>query len=169
MIVLVMGVAGSGKSTVGDEVARRLGWRFIEGDDFHGPTNVAKMRRGEPLTDADREPWLAALAAEIAATDERGESAVVACSALKGDHRAILLAGIPDSLIVQLRGPLELLDGRMQEREHFMPATLLESQFADLEPPAGEHVLTLDVTRPPGALAAEIIERVEQDRSAGSA
>ena len=155
-----MGVAGSGKSTVGGEVARRLGWRFIEGDDFHGPTNVAKMRRGEPLTDEDRAPWLAALAAEIAAAADHAENAVVACSALKRRYRDTLLAGATDSLVVHLRGPRELLFDRMQARQHFMPPELLSSQFDDLEQLGGLDGLTLDATRPVDALAAEIEERV---------
>ena len=128
MIILVMGVSGSGKSTVGREVARRLGWRFIEADDFHSPTSVAKMQRGEPLTDEDREPWLAALAAEVAAVEERGEDAVLACSALKHRYRQALLASANDYLVVYLRGSFDLVERRMEEREHFMPAALLESR-----------------------------------------
>ena len=159
-----MGVSGSGKSTVGREVARRLGWHFIEADDFHAPTSIAKMQRGEPLTDEDREPWLAALAAEIGAVEQRGEDAVVACSALKQRYRQTLLSAATECVVVYLRGSFDLVERRMEEREHFMPAALLESQFEDLEPPAGEDVVTVDVTRPPDRLAAEIVEHVERLR-----
>ncbi len=161
MIILVTGVSGSGKSTVGREVARRLGWRFIEADDFHGPASIAKMQRGEPLTDEDREPWLATLAAEIAGAESRGENAVVACSALKHRYRQTLLAAAGDRLVVYLRGSYDLVERRMVEREHFMAPALLESQFDDLEPPSGDDVISFDVTRPPDVLAQEIVEHVE--------
>jgi len=164
VIILVMGVSGSGKSTVGREIARRLGWHFIEADDFHSPTSVAKMQRGEPLTDEDREPWLATLAAEIAAAVERGEDTVVACSALKHRYRQTLLAPATDWLVVYLRGSFDLVERRMEDREHFMPPALLESQFEELEPPTGDDVVSLDVTRPPDRLAAEIVEHVERLR-----
>jgi gluconokinase len=132
MIVVVMGVSGSGKSTVGALLAERLGVDFLDADAFHPPENVAKMAAGVPLTDADRRPWLERLNAELG----KRKDAVLACSALKESYRRTLAQDI-DCRFVHLRGPIELIRARMQHRQHrYMPASLLESQFATLEAPA---------------------------------
>jgi gluconokinase len=155
VIAIVMGVSGSGKTTVGREVAERMGWRFLEGDEFHPAENVEKMKRGVPLEDEDREPWLRAVAAELEGVRRRGESAVVACSALKRAYRRILGVGRDDVALVHLAGPRELIRERMGRREgHFMPGELLDSQLDALEPPARvEGALVLDVREPPEELA----------------
>ncbi len=138
-----MGVSGCGKSTVGALLARRLGAEFLDADEFHPPQNVARMAAGVPLTDADRLPWLERLNAEL----KRREHAVLACSALKESYREVLARGIHCRL-VHLRGPIELIRARLQERQHrYMPASLLESQFATLEPPVGG--IEVDIGEPP--------------------
>lgn len=158
MIVVLMGVSGSGKSAVGKALAAKLGWRFIEGDDFHPPTNVEKMKSGQPLTDEDRRPWLRAIREEIDAACERGESMVLACSALKHDYRDYLEAHEPECVrFVWLEGSEELIQQRLKERKgHFMPAGLLHSQFEALEPP--EDALRVDIA-PPVDEVAETIKR----------
>ena len=133
MIVLVMGVAGVGKTTIGEALARSLGWRFLDADDFHPPQNVAKMKAGIALEDADRWPWLSHLNRVL--KDE--PNAVLACSALKESYRERLAQGIAGFTVVYLHGALPLIRERMESRKHrYMPAALLESQFAALEPPA---------------------------------
>jgi carbohydrate kinase (thermoresistant glucokinase family) len=134
MIVVVMGVSGSGKTEIGARLARRLGHEFIEGDDFHPAENVAKMRAGTPLGDADRWPWLQRLNDEL----KKRRNAVLACSALKQLYRDALLKDLPASVVVYLRGSFDLIAERLKSRRHrYMPASLLESQFATLEPPVG--------------------------------
>ena len=152
MIVVLMGVSGSGKTTIGELLAQRLGWPFIEGDDYHPRENVAKMAAGIPLEDADRWPWLDALNQRI-----RGErNAVVTCSALKESYRQRLLAGVKDARVVYLHAPKALIAKRVAERKHkFMPASLLESQFATLEPPAG--AIDIDVSGTPDASVDAIV------------
>jgi gluconokinase len=144
MIVVLMGVSGAGKTTIGELLAARLGWRFIEGDEYHPPQNVAKMAAGIPLEDSDRWPWLDALNRRI-----RGErDAIVTCSALKEAYRRRLLAGVADARIVYLHAPKALIAARVAGRKHkFMPASLLESQFATLEPPI--EALAIDVSGEP--------------------
>src|SRR5687767_2518970 len=135
VFVMLMGVSGSGKTTVGQKLAEELGWSFRDADDFHPPANVAKMSAGLPLDDSDRAPWLAAIRAYLETTLARGESGVVTCSALKESYRA---AAIPDPQRVQLvhlAGDFNLILERMQQREHFMKPEMLKSQFATLEPP----------------------------------
>ena len=135
MIVVVMGVSGSGKTVVGQALAATLGWPFIEGDDFHPPANVAKMAAGTPLTDDDRWPWLDRLVAEMTAILARGGHAVLACSALRQAYRDRLRRG-GDLRFVYLKGDYETIAGRIAGRSHrYMPATLLASQFATLEEP----------------------------------
>ena len=155
LAILLMGVSGSGKTTVGLELAAQLGWSFRDADDFHPPENVAKMSAGTPLTDADRAPWLAAIRRHISDTLARGESAVVTCSALKEQYRA---AAIPDPArvrLVHLAGDFDLILARMNAREgHFMKPQMLASQFATLEPPA--HALTVDIAKTPAEIVAEI-------------
>jgi gluconokinase len=136
MILIVAGVSGSGKSTVGARLAGRLGWPFADADDFHPAANVAKMRAGIPLTDADRWPWLRAVGAWMDERIARGESAVVACSALKRSYRDLLLCGRPEALMVFLVPDREILTRRLAARVgHFFPKQLLASQLRDLEPP----------------------------------
>jgi gluconokinase len=157
MIVLVMGVAGVGKTTLGEALARSLGWRFIDADDYHPPQNVAKMKAGTPLDDADRWPWLARLNKEL----KDQENAVVACSALKESYRQRLAQGIPDFKVAYLYGSAQLIRARMESRRHrFMPAALLESQFAALEPPAG--AIAVDVAADPSSCVAAIMGRLKQ-------
>ncbi|HYU66424.1 MAG TPA: gluconokinase [Jatrophihabitantaceae bacterium] len=158
-VIVVTGVAGSGKTTVGSLLARRLGWRYAEADDFHPKANLDKMAAGDPLTDEDRWPWLHALAGWI---DERrcaGEPAVVSCSGLKRKYRDLLRAGRPQVRLVFLSGSRELIGQRLRTRHgHFMKEAMLASQFADLEPPAeDEDVLTLTVDVPPDTLVDEIV------------
>ena|SRR5215831_2445993 len=152
-----MGVAASGKSTVGQALAHALGWRFYEGDDFHSPANKAKMHSGVPLTDEDRRPWLAALGAKIGETVARGERAVFACSALKAWYReALVPAGTPAGSVrfVHLDVPRDALAARLAERQHFFPASLLDSQLKTLEPP--RDAVWVDGTKP----VPEIVESV---------
>ena len=147
MIVVLMGVSGSGKTTIGTALAEKLGWPFLDGDDFHPPQNVAKMSSGQSLTDEDRWPWLDRLNAELRDREGRGESAILACSALKQAYRDRLARGLADWRLVFLHGSFELLQRRMQERKHrYMPASLLQSQFTTLEPPA--KAIAVDVAQP---------------------
>lgn len=129
-----MGVSGSGKTTVAHALVDRLGWAFAEGDDLHPPANVAKMRSGQPLTDADRQPWLERVAARIGQHEAAGENAVVSCSALRRAYRDVLREGHPSVIFVHIDVPTDLLRERLAARaDHYMPATLLDSQLADLE------------------------------------
>jgi carbohydrate kinase (thermoresistant glucokinase family) len=154
VIVLVMGVSGSGKSTLGAPLAARLGWEFLDADEFHPRSNVEKMAAGKPLEDADRWPWLERLNGEL----RQRENAVLACSALKESYRQVLCKDL-DCRIVHLRGSFELLQSRLQARQHrYMPASLLESQFATLEPPAG--AIDIDVARPVEACVASIVAQL---------
>lgn len=153
MVVLVMGVAGSGKTTMGGRLARELGWSFYDGDDFHPPGNLEKMRSGVPLTDADRLPWLETLREVIGRCLATGEDAVIACSALKDSYRRLLGADRPGVSLVFLRGDAGLIGRRLAARQgHFMPPALLESQLAALEEPA--EALTLDAALDPAILVA---------------
>jgi carbohydrate kinase (thermoresistant glucokinase family) len=159
-ILVVMGVSGCGKSTVAGLLAGRLDWPFAEGDDFHSEHNVAKMRSGHPLTDADRAPWLRAIRAWIDEQHGAGRSAIVTCSALKRSYRDILRGA--DVVFVYLRGDREQIARRMGARHgHFMPTGLLDSQFADLEPPGpDENAVTIDISRSAAELADEIMTRL---------
>src|SRR6266849_8272162 len=145
--LVVMGVSGSGKSTIGEKLAERLGWSYEDGDKFHPASNVAKMSAGQPLTDEDRWPWLRAIADEIERICEAGEHAVIASSALKRAYRDILVHGRPDVRIIYLNGPQELIASRLALRKHhFMPPGLLESQFRTLEPPdASENPVAVSI------------------------
>lgn len=153
-----MGVCGSGKTTLGKRLAKRLGWTFIEGDRLHPPANVAKMSSGQPLDDADRWPWLDAVAAAIAHEQRHGRQAVAACSALRKSYRERLTSGAGPLLFVHLDGAPSLLSGRMAARRgHYMPAGLLASQLSTLEPPeADENGLTLDAGLAPNVLVEHI-------------
>ncbi|MEJ0015283.1 MAG: gluconokinase [Acetobacteraceae bacterium] len=163
-IAVMMGVSGSGKTTVARGAAQRLGWRLVEGDDFHPPANVAKMHAGTPLTDDDRWPWLRAIAAEIDAMRARGESAVVACSALKRAYRDILIGERPDVVLVYLQGTQSLIGDRIAARKgHFMPPALLDSQFATLEEPgADERPIVVSVAPAPDAIIDDVVRQLEE-------
>jgi gluconokinase len=159
VVIILMGVAGAGKTTVGKQLAQSLGWRFVEGDDFHPPANVAKMAAGIPLTDEDRAPWLERLRGLIQEALERGEPAVVACSALKERYRQVLTVDPARVKWVYLWAPRELIASRLAQRTgHFMPLSLLDSQFAALEAP--KDALQVDVTPGPDAVVAAIRERL---------
>lgn len=161
--VVVMGVAGSGKSTIATALGHRLGAEAIEGDDHHPPSNVAKMAAGIPLTDADRAPWLRALAALMAERHTASISTVLACSALRRAYRDILRAGLPGGSVfcVHLAGDEATLRERMRGREHFMPAGLLDSQLATLEPlGADESGVIVDVESAPAAVTEAAVEAV---------
>ena len=137
--IIVMGVSGSGKSTIGALLAGRLGWPFADADGFHPPENVAKMAAGTPLTDADRWPWLDAIAAHIDAARKAGQPVVVACSALRRAYRDRLRAGHGDLLFLHLSGAPEVIAARQAARQgHFMPPSLMASQFATLEDTVAE-------------------------------
>lgn len=165
-IVVVMGVAGAGKTTVGRRLADLLAAPFHEGDVFHPPANIAKMSAGTPLDDSDRLPWLQAIAAEIDRARQARQGMVVACSALKRAYREILIGQRPDVRLAYLRGSPNLIQGRMQaRRDHFMPPTLLPSQFATLEEPGpAENPIVVDVIGPPEKLAARIADRLRGAR-----
>ena len=157
-----MGVSGSGKTTVAKALAEHLGWRFQEGDALHPPQNVAKMAAGTPLSDADRWPWLTAIAAVIDGWRAAGVSGIVTCSALKRAYRQVLVGDRADVRLVYLAGSKALIAGRMAARKgHFMPAALLDSQFATLEPPeADETPIVVDIGPEPAAIVAELVHRV---------
>lgn len=156
--VVVMGVAGSGKSTVGALLAERLGVPFVDGDALHPPANVAKMAAGVPLDDDDRAPWLDAVGARLA----QGR-VVIACSALRRAYRDRLRDAAPATRFVLLHGTRELLASRLQSRvDHFMPAALLDSQLATLElPTPGEEVRVYDIALPPAEIAADAARNLE--------
>ncbi|MFB6249867.1 MAG: gluconokinase [Salinibacter sp.] len=161
MVVLLMGVSGSGKTTVGTRLAEALGWTFADGDDFHPASNVEKMRRGTPLTDADRWPWLRALQDYIGECLADDVPAVVACSALKAAYREVLLEDNPGAELVYLRGSYRLIRRRMEARpDHFFDAEMLDSQFEALEEPAPDEALIVDVDAPPSAIVEAIRRRL---------
>jgi len=158
MILLLMGVTGAGKSTIGRGLAERLGWNFIEADDFHSPANKAKMHRGEPLTDADREPWLGAIHAELLRHSNAGKSVVVGCSALKKTYRKRLTAGLEIKL-VYLKGSQNLIAERLRARAgHFAGESILADQFAVLEEPSDGFVV--DIADAPEVIIRKIAEQV---------
>jgi gluconokinase len=157
-VFVVMGVSGSGKSTVGRALVQRLDCPFYDGDDFHPEANVAKMSQGIPLDDDDREPWLARLADLIQAHLARGETAVIACSALKEKYRQQLRRAESNVVFVYLKGSFDLIWGRMQQREgHFMKAEMLQSQFATLEEPDPAQAIVVDIDQDVPAIVEEII------------
>ena len=162
MVVVLMGVAGAGKTTVGRRLAQELGWTYYEGDDFHPPSNIEKMARGKPLNDADRDPWLDALHELVQDLLRRGENAVLACSALKRRYRKRLLVHRDSVRLVYLQGTREVLHRRIESRGgHFMSVDLLESQFEALEEPdASEGALWVDVSGSMGETTRAIRDRL---------
>jgi gluconokinase len=163
-IVVVMGVSGSGKTTVAAGLARQEGWILLEGDSFHPPANIAKMKAGTPLSDEDRWPWLHAIAAREDEILAAGQSAVVACSALKRAYRDILIGNRPQTVLMYLRGSKDLISARMKARKHhFMPSALLDSQFATLEEPgADEHPIVVDIGGPVEAVVADAVDQLKE-------
>jgi gluconokinase len=157
MVLIIMGVTGAGKTTVGEVLSRKLGWRFNDADDFHPKENIEKMRKGISLTDEDRLPWLRSLRDFI---NVLNEPAVIACSALKKSYRDILEEGSGDIKFVYLKGSPALIKGRLEERAgHFAGPEILESQFETLEEPEG--VLTEGINRDPESIAEDIIGKLE--------
>ena len=171
IVVVLMGVSGSGKSTVGTLLAAQLGCSYFDADTFHAAEAIAKMKSGQPLDDRDRMPWLARIAQKIELLVADDESGVISCSALKRSYREILFDGIPRERIalVYLRGSYDLIRERLASRQgHFMPPSLLESQFAQLEEPEpNEHAIKTSIAPAPDAIAAAILR--ELDRRSGTA
>lgn len=167
MIIIVMGVAGSGKTTIGTKLAEALHCAYLEGDAQHPRTNVEKMSHGIPLTDADRAPWLAAIRAEIQDAVARGQSLVVACSALKRSYRAVLAEGLQVTWIY-LKGSAELIRSRLEHRtSHFMKAAMLPSQFSTLEEPAG--AIVADISQSPDVIVDHILAILRRSPDAAPA
>jgi len=155
MIVIVMGVTGAGKTTVGRLLATKLGAEFLDADDYHPPANVAKMKAGTPLDDADRAPWLARLNAILREHARDGRSAVLACSALKTAYRTKLVDGLAEARVVYLHGSRALLAERLAARRgHYMNPALLDSQLATLEEPS--QAIVVDIDRPPEEIVRAI-------------
>jgi len=162
MIVIVMGVTGAGKSTVGHLLAEQLGWPFADADDFHPPANVEKMRHGIPLTDVDRAPWLQRLRTQIATWIAAGKNVVLACSALKRTYRQAL-AAVPDVHFVYLKGSAALIAERLRLRHgHFAGQQILAGQFADLEEPEDEpeHAVTVNIASTPQEIVTGIRQKL---------
>jgi gluconokinase len=169
-VLVVMGVSGSGKSTIGTQLALQLRWDYEDGDWFHPTRNIDKMHAGIPLTDEDRAPWLIAIADYIDRTRCAGSRAVVACSALKRRYRGVIVGKRPDVRLIYLKGDMELIARRIAVRhEHFMPAKLLQSQFDALEEPGpDERPIVVSVEPPPREIVTRIIETLKaQSRQSG--
>jgi len=164
--IVVMGVSGSGKSTIGQALAGELGVPFVEGDELHPPRNVALMAAGTPLTDDDRSDWLQSLADTLAQAAAQGQGVVISCSALKRSYRERLRAGAPDLRWIYLHGSPALLAERLHARaDHYMPPSLLQSQLDTLEPPAAdEGAIEIDIALPPPAIVAAVRRRLEATR-----
>ena len=162
LVIVLMGVSGCGKSTMGAALSQALDWPFRDADSFHPPANIAKMSQGLPLDDDDRAPWLQAIAQWIDARCEQGEPGIVSCSALKRAYRQRIVGARDRVRLVYLRGDMALIGRRLQARRgHFMPATLLESQFATLEEPqADEWPLVVSVAMSPPRVMRTILERL---------
>jgi carbohydrate kinase (thermoresistant glucokinase family) len=158
-VLVIMGVSGAGKSTIAQELAARLGWAFEEGDSLHPEANIAKMHAGMPLTDADREPWLKRVAAWIDGQRAKKQPGIITCSALKRSYRQIIIDRRPEARLVYLRGSRELIARHLAGRDdHFMPASLLQSQIDTLEEPGpDEDPLIIDLGPPPSEIAEAII------------
>ena len=173
IVILLMGVSGSGKTTIGGLLAQQLDCPYLDADTFHSPEAIAKMQSGQPLDDRDRMPWLGRIAQKIELLVADDESAVIGCSALKRSYRDILFDGIPRDRIalVFLRGSYDLIRSRLAARRgHFMPPALLESQFAQLEEPrADEKPIKADITAAPEAVVAQILRDLAQRSTMGAA
>lgn len=161
MILLLLGVAGSGKTTIGQLLAKTLNWLFFDADEFHPPANIEKMSRGVPLTDEDRWPWLDAIRAKIEELGSQNKSGVLTCSGLKQIYRDRLKRGDPNLKFVYLKGSFDLIRSRMETRQHFMKPEMLASQFASLEEPPD--ALIIDISQPPDACVLQIIRSLNLD------
>jgi carbohydrate kinase (thermoresistant glucokinase family) len=170
LVIVLMGVAGCGKSTTGAALGKALGWPFRDADSFHPPANIAKMSQGLPLTDDDRAPWLAAIANWIDERCEGGEPGIVSCSALKRAYRQRIIGARRGVRLVYLKGDMALIGSRLQARKHhFMPVVLLESQFATLEEPrADERPLIVSVAVSPRRVVGTILERLGLEVAEGT-
>jgi gluconokinase len=161
MFYVIMGVSGSGKSTIGQILSDRTGWTFYDADDFHPQANIDKMNRGIPLTDRDRAPWLQNLQQLITNTLQKHQQGILACSALKAEYRRILSNNHPDVVFIYLRGDYDSIQARIKQRQgHFMKENLLRSQFETLEEP--ECALTFDVTLEPEAIVSAILSNMTE-------
>ena len=160
-VIVMMGVSGCGKTTVGKMVAEELGWEFVEGDEYHSPENISKMSSGQPLNDDDRFDWMDALNSKISEILSAGESGVVACSALKKKHRIHLAQNWEDQVLyIHIQGTFDEIHQRMEAREgHYMKAGMLKSQFEALEPP--ENVPAYDASWTPEQIKAAILQLPE--------
>ncbi|WP_340148226.1 gluconokinase [Modicisalibacter muralis] len=160
--ILVMGVSGSGKSHIGREIARRIGATFIDADDHHSATSIAKMSRGEPLNDGDREGWLVTLSGFYQQHIERHETLVIGCSALKHRYRDLLRRGAPDLKILYLHGNRDTLLARLNTRQtHFFHGeSMLDSQLRDLEPPSSEEAFRVDIRLSPSQIVERFLQRI---------
>lgn len=161
--IVVMGVSGTGKTSIAHALCDQLGWSFVEGDDLHPAENIQKMSAGIPLTDQDRAPWLARIATWIQEADARGQNTIVTCSALKRAYRDLLREAAPGILFLHLMGPRQTIADRMMQRKsHFMPTSLLDSQLATLEPlEADETGLLVDISGTPEEVLAEALKALE--------
>jgi gluconokinase len=158
LVLIVMGVVGAGKTSIGSLLAQKLGWQFVDGDDFHSDANKEKIREGIPLTDADRAPWLAALRSAIEKWNAAGQNLVLACSALKASYRQELQTG--PVRFVYLKGDYDLILSRLRERHgHFATDSILKSQLADLEEP--RDAIIVDISPSPNAIVAEIVDKLK--------
>jgi gluconokinase len=168
--IIVMGVSGSGKSTIASALASYIGFDCEDGDSYHPASNVAKMHAGTPLTDDDRWPWLKAIADDIDRRATSGRPFVVSCSALKRAYRDVLVHGRPDVRLVYLKGTRDLIAKRLTFRkDHFMPASLLDSQFATIQEPApDEHVVVVDIDVPVDRIIATIVDQLQIEPKPGS-
>ncbi|MGB3412558.1 MAG: gluconokinase [Microthrixaceae bacterium] len=160
---VIMGVSGSGKTVVGRTVAQRLGWTFVDADNFHPESNVAKMGDGVPLTDADRQPWLETLNKLLRSKQSEGVAVVLACSALKRSYRLTLAEGVPGLRFVHLDVPQPVIFERLQQRQgHFASSALVPSQFADLEVPDGDEATIIDADRPKAKVIEDVVAALQK-------
>ena len=164
MIIIIMGVSGSGKTTIGIELSKKLGFSFLEGDDFHPPENIIKMKNGVALTDQDRMPWLKTIVSKCEHEIKKGNDFVIACSALKKSYRLVLNNGF-EHRFIHLKGDITTIKNRMLGRDHFMPIQLIDSQFATLETPSkDENSISIDIKLPVNNQIEEIVSQLNLTR-----